>query len=155
MWNFFQPIDSIELRKQQKQQKQKSRKFLKVEATLLLITPRTHEQLRSFMESLKHLQRLIADLFKFKMPFRPSMKSCYLQQFMWGKRKTTLLLKLLISLPIFGAFFFTTHQSNHGKSAKSAAAGWKRDRVASGAKSLGFNRVCFECSQPHRNEIQH
>ena len=60
-----------------------SPKFSKIEPIQSFKPPRSLKQLRFFMGTLNHLQLLIPDLHAHTVHFRPSLKSCNKQSFMW------------------------------------------------------------------------
>ena len=59
-------------------------KFSKIEAIKYLLPPKTLKQLRSFMGTLKHLQRFIPDLHNYTVAFRVSLKAENKKSFLRG-----------------------------------------------------------------------
>ena len=64
-----------------------SPKFSKIEAIQSLKPPKTLKQLRSFMGTLKNVQRFIPDLHTHTVHFRVSLKACNKQSFLWGEEQ--------------------------------------------------------------------
>ena len=79
-----------------------SPKFLKIEAIQSLKPPRTLKQLRSFMGTLNHLQRFIADLNNHTVHFRASLKACNKQSFLSGEDQNKAfhdIIKMIAKIP--------------------------------------------------------
>ena len=70
-------------------------KFSKKEAIKSPLPPKTLKQLKSFMGTLNHFQRLIPDLHKYTIAFRASLKAENKKSFFWGEEQDFAIQKLL------------------------------------------------------------
>ena len=87
-----------------------SPKFSKIEAIQSL------KQLRSFMGTLNHLQRFIADLHTLTVHFHASLKACNKQSFLWGEDQNKAfhdIIKLIAKIP--SLYYFDSSKGSRVK----------------------------------------